>query len=487
MTSDNQKLLKKIPQTDKLIQSAYKQDFFQNIPKNLVVSAIRKVTEDIRTAIINSEQKTKNAEHSQKNEKNNKITEKDIAQDSIIAKVKKLVIKKMSPNLKRVINGAGVVIHTNLGRSPLAQEAILSMVNIADRYSNLEFDLAKGKRGSRYQAVEELICEITGAEASMVVNNNAGAVLLTIETAASQKEVIVSRGELVEIGGMFRIPDIIEKSGGILKGVGTTNRTSIKDYEQAINENTALLLKVHKSNYDIIGFTKSASLKEVVELGKKYNICVMEDLGSGTFIDFSEFTMKYEPTVTDSVKAGADIITFSGDKLLGGPQAGIIIGKKDIIKSIRKNPLTRALRIDKLTLAALEGTLRLYRDKTEAVKKIPTLAMLTAPFELIRKKAEKLKRTVNSEKNSKVTVKLITLASKAGGGSLCSEELPSSCAGIKINGLTAGQIEKAMRGNNPPIIGRIENETFLIDFRTVAEDEITIVKEAVLKITKDLE
>ncbi|MBW1616054.1 MAG: L-seryl-tRNA(Sec) selenium transferase [Deltaproteobacteria bacterium] len=475
ITKDNQKLLKKIPQTDKLIQSVYKRDFFQNIPKSLIVSAIRKVTEDIRTAIINTEQQ----------QNNNKITEKDIEQNAVIAKVKELIIEKTTPNLKRIINGTGVVIHTNLGRSPLSKESILRILDVAGGYSNLEFNLDEGKRGLRYQAVEELICEITGAEAAMVVNNNAGAVLLAIETVASQKEVITSRGELVEIGGMFRIPDIIEKSGGILKGVGTTNRTGIKDYEQAINDNTALLLKVHKSNYDIIGFTKSASLKEIVYLGKQYNICVMEDLGSGTFIDFSEFKMKYEPTVADSVKAGADIITFSGDKLLGGPQAGIIIGKKDIIQSIRKNPLTRALRIDKLTLAALEGVLRLYADKAQAVRKIPTLAMLTAPFEYIKKKAGKFKRGINSEKNSDISVKLIETNSKAGGGSLASEELLSLCAGIKINKLTAGQIENKMRASKPPVIGRIENETFLIDFRTVADEEIKIIKEAIVKIAKE--
>jgi len=403
----------------------------------------------------------------------------------ILAKVKELILKRTAPNLKRIINGTGVVIHTNLGRSPLAKEAVSHILDIADRYSNLEFDIVKGKRGSRYEVVEELICEITGAEAAMVVNNNAGAVLLSIETIADRKEVIVSRGELVEIGGLFRIPDIIEKSGGILKGVGTTNRTSIKDYKQAITDNTALLLKVHKSNYDIIGFTESTSLKEIVELGRKYNICVMEDLGSGTFIDFSEFKMKKEPTVADSIEAGADIITFSGDKLLGGPQAGIIIGKKDLIKSIRENPLTRALRIDKLTLAGLEGTLRLYQDKVKAVEKIPTLAMLTAPFELIRKKADKFKKMIESTKDDRINVKLIPRTSKAGGGSLCSEELLSICASINISGLSVNGIEKAMRANSLPIIGRIENEMFLIDFRTVAEDEINIIKEASLKIAKE--
>ena len=287
---------------------------------------------------------------------------------------------------------------------------------IAGRYSNLEYDLGAGRRGSRYSSVEDILCEISGAEAGMVVNNNAAAVLLCLETLARGKEVIVSRGELVEIGGSFRVPDVMAKSGGILKEVGTTNRTHLHDYENALDENTALMLKVHRSNYSVIGFTAEVSLKELVELGTKHGLPVMEDLGSGTFIDFSKYGLVKEPTVQESVTAGVDVVTFSGDKLLGGPQAGIIVGKKQIVDQIKKNPLARALRIDKMTLAALETTLRLYRDEDQAVGLIPTLRMLTMDSIELANRASRLADDLNAIGGSRLEINLVELSSKAGGG-----------------------------------------------------------------------
>jgi L-seryl-tRNA(Ser) seleniumtransferase len=290
--------------------------------------------------------------------------------------------------------------------------------------------------------------------------------------------VIVSRGELVEIGGSFRIPDVMTKSGAILKEVGTTNRTHLKDYENAVENDTGLFLKVHKSNYSVVGFSAEVSLKEMVELGAKYHIRVMEDLGSGTFIDFSKYGMIKEPTVQESVATGADVVTFSGDKLLGGPQAGIIIGKKEILDKIKQNPITRALRIDKLTLAALESTLRLYRDEEKAVKAIPTLYMLTLPVEKIEIKANQLLKMLEKIEDRRLNIKLMSFSSMAGGGALPLLNLPSKCLGIRIKGISPNSIEKLMRKNSPPIIGRIEEELYIMDLRTILDDELSIIAEA---------
>jgi len=381
-------------------------------------------------------------------------------------------------NLRKTVNATGIVIHTNLGRSLLAETAIAHLCNVSRRYSNLEFDLAKGRRGSRYANVEDLICEISGAESAMAVNNCAGAVLLALETMAAGKKVIISRGELVEIGGSFRIPDVMAKSGGILCEVGTTNRTHLRDYENAVDDQTALLLKVHKSNYSVIGFSAEVSLKDLVALGRKHQIPVMEDLGSGTFIDFSRYGLLKEPTVQESVSAGVDIITFSGDKLLGGPQAGLVVGKKTCVDRIKKNPITRALRIDKLTLAALESTLRLYRDEETAVQTIPTLRMMLQPIASLEEKARRLKKMLESTGCSRLTVASLDIVSRPGGGTLPLLELPSKGLGISVDGLSANAIEKSLRLSSPPIIGRIEDDRYVLDMRTLQDDELEIIRGA---------
>ena len=463
-----QALLRKLPGVDHLMGLTAKEAFFEDVPGTVVVNSIRSVIDSKRQAIINDEPS---------------INDKSLSDPHLVDAIKQTARIAMTPNLRNTINATGVVVHTNLGRSLLASDAVESLITIASRYSNLEYDLKIGKRGSRYSSVEDLICEISGAEAAMVVNNNAGAVLLCLETIARNKEVIVSRGELVEIGGSFRVPDVMVKSGGTLKEVGTTNRTHLRDYENAIGQKTGLLLKVHTSNYSVVGFTAEVSLRELVDLGAAHRIPVMEDLGSGTFIDFSKYGLSKEPTVQESVTAGADVITFSGDKLLGGPQAGIIVGKKEVVNRIKENPLTRALRIDKLTLTALESTLRLYRDEEKAVRMIPTLQMIMLPLKEVQKRAQHLAQALKNIGDERIHIQLIERSSKTGGGALPLMELPSWCVAIHINDLSPNAIEKAMRSNSPSIIGRIEDDLFVMDLRTIQKDELSLIETAFENLT----
>jgi len=457
INSKQQNLLRQLPGVDRILEVAGKNSFFNDLPKSVLVDSSREVIENLRKIILYD---------------NEKISTEDLDITNILQSVSVITTRKMTPNLKRTINATGIVVHTNLGRSLLGEAIVENIQAVSTRYSNLEFDLAKGVRGSRYSAVEGLLCELTGAEAALAVNNNAGAVLLCLDTIAHGREVIVSRGELIEIGGSFRIPDVMAKSGGILREVGTTNRTHLKDYEGAISDKTGLLLKVHTSNYAIVGFTAGLTLPELVDLGRRCNLPVMEDLGSGTLIDFSRYGLVAEPTVQDSVKAGVDLISFSGDKLLGGPQAGLIVGRREFIEKIKVNPLTRALRIDKLTLAALESTLRLYRDEKAAVAAIPTLRLLTTPLTVIERRADRLSTRLAAGAPPEIEIKTLHRSSKAGGGSLPLLELPSVCIGIRIPGLSANAIEKQMRASSPPVIGRIEDDTFIMDLRTIQDDEI---------------
>ncbi len=462
-------MLRMLPGVDHVLERCGAQPFFNDIPKTVLVNAIRKILETLRTGILGPDRD---------------IAEESLSDAQITDAVMAAVIKATTPNLKPLVNATGVVVHTNLGRSLLPETVVENIALIAGRYSNLEYDLDAGQRGSRYASVEDLLCEISGAQAAIAVNNNAGAVLLCLETLARSKEVIVSRGELVEIGGSFRVPDVMAKSGGILREVGTTNRTHLSDYENAIEENTALLLKVHRSNYSVIGFTAEVSLKELVELSDKHGVPLMEDLGSGTFIDFSKYGLIKEPTVQESVAAGTDIVTFSGDKLLGGPQAGIIVGKKSIVDRIKQNPLARALRIDKLTLAALESTLRLYRDEEKAVDMIPTLQMLTMNIGDIEIRASHLVEDLKNISKSQLEISLIERSSRAGGGSLPLLELPSKCLCIRPQGMSAHALEKGMRENDPPIIGRIEENAYIMDPRTLKDDDLPIIRTAFERILK---
>jgi L-seryl-tRNA(Ser) seleniumtransferase len=384
----------------------------------------------------------------------------------------------VAPNLHAVVNGTGVVIHTNLGRSLLAKSACRQMLEVAERYSNLEMDMGTGERGERYSHVESLLCELTGAEAALVVNNNAAAVLLALSGLAAGRDVVVSRGELVEIGGSFRIPDVMRMSGGILKEVGTTNRTHLKDYQRAISAQTALLLKVHTSNFSVVGFTAEVSIEQLVRCGRDAGIPVMADIGSGSLLDLSRYGINGETPVQEYIKAGVDIVTCSGDKMLGGPQAGIIFGKRETISLLRKEQLLRALRIDKLILAALEATLRLYRDERQAVKEIPTLQMLTVQPEALKAKATSYLRRIRPKIPSAVTLTVIAGHSQVGGGSLPLLELPTFLMAVAVAGRSPQQIDVSFRRGRTPVLGRINKGRYLLDLRTLQDSDITAVIEA---------
>ncbi|MCI5121571.1 MAG: L-seryl-tRNA(Sec) selenium transferase, partial [Candidatus Electrothrix sp. AUS4] len=349
-------------------------------------------------------------------------------------------------------------------------------------YSNLEFDLTTGERGSRYSLVEELLCELTGAEAALVVNNNAAAVLIALDTLARTKEVIVSRGQLVEIGGSFRIPDVMERSGAKLVEVGTTNRTHLKDYRNAITPETGLLLKVHTSNYCIMGFTSAVNDKELVSLGKRYQLPVMEDLGSGCLVDLSPYGLKKEPTVQEVVAAGMDVVTFSGDKLLGGPQAGIILGNREIIKRIKNNPMNRAMRIDKFTLSALESILRHYREPQTVFERLPTLHMIATPIEILQHKAEELAEVLQKNIGAYCTTQVTEVISRVGGGAMPEQNLPSWAVALFPRTLKLSLLEEKLRKLDIPIIGRIENDRLLFDMRTVRSDELHLIAKGLLQV-----
>lgn len=366
-------------------------------------------------------------------------------------------------SLRRVINATGVVLHTNCGRALLAPEVARFVAEQAERYSNLELNIETGSRGSRYVHVEEILCRLTGAEAAMVVNNNAAAVLLMMNTFAQGKEVIVSRGELVEVGGSFRIPEVLKAGGAKLVEVGSTNKTWLRDYESVIGPETALLLKVHTSNYRVEGFTHAVSGAELVELGEKHGLAVMEDLGSGSFFDGANLGFPIEPTIKQTVKAGLALVTFSGDKLLGGPQAGIIVGKKGYIERLRANQLTRALRIDKLTLAALEGTLRLY--ESGGIDEIPVWRMLSAPLETLHKAASELVTELQS--NSRIAVELKEDVSQVGGGAWPTVELPTWVCAIRPIQGSVLELEAFLRIGAVAILARIHKDWVLVDVRTL--------------------
>ncbi len=385
-------------------------------------------------------------------------------------------LNNFSFSLKKVVNGTGVVIHTNLGRSILPDSAIKNVAKISSSYSNLEFNLTEGKRGKRYVHVDYLLQKILGCESAIVVNNNAAAVFMSLSSfcAGQKKEVIVSRGELIEIGGSFRIPDIMKASGATLIEVGTTNKTKPIDYENNINENTGLLLKVHHSNFKMRGFVGELSSGDIVAIGKKYHVPVMEDLGSGSFIDIERFGLPHEPTVQEVVDAGVDIITFSGDKLLGGPQGGIIAGKKEYVDLIASNPLNRAFRIDKMTLAALESVLFEYLDIESAVKRIPTLFFLSQRSKDIKKRALKLLNKIKkleSIKRNIYNLKMVEDLSIVGGGALPDYELKTYSLSITCTVMSAGKLSRILRNVRIPVIGKIKNDEFLIDVRTVLESD----------------
>jgi len=467
----HQEWFKKIPKVDDLLKHPGLAEAEVRFPRHAVVKAIRSVLEEIRGKIGK--------------EKSSAVSEDLLNTKAIVNKVKASLLKGEAYHFKRVINATGVIIHTNLGRSLLGGEVLKHILEVSRSYSNLEYNIGEGKRGVRYTHVEGLLCELTGAEAALVVNNNAGAVLIALNSLAAQKEVIVSRGELIEIGGGFRIPDVMNWSGATLKEVGTTNKTHLYDYKNAIHEETGLLMKVHTSNFRLIGFVEQVTGKEIAELAHASGLPAMEDLGSGNLIDFSRFSLPVEPTVQAALKEGMDVVTFSGDKLLGGPQAGIILGRRDYIRKIQQNPLNRALRIDKFTLAALEATLKFYEDPLVAITHIPTLKMMTQHPEQLKRKAVNLRRRLARSIPEGFHFKVVPSFSRAGGGALPEEGLPTYCVTVLSETISAVKLEKILREADPPVIARIEKDRVLFDVRTLMDDDAGDLVAVLLKVAHE--
>lgn len=458
---------RRIPKMDVLLEKEYGRLAIETYGREPVVATISSTLNEIRRVISSAS------------------TEEQV--ENAILSIDEILVSRLTKlkdrQLKRVINGTGIVLHTNLGRAPLPKEALNGLENLLKGYSNLEYDLEKGARGERYSHFEELICKITGAEAALAVNNNAGAVLLMISAICADGEVIVSRGEQVEIGGKFRIPDIIDQSGAKRVEIGTTNRTRMDDYIEAVTENTKGFLKVHTSNYKITGFTHSVSLEDLTKAGIERKIPVLEDLGSGVLIDLSRYGMKKEPTVMDSIRAGVDLVSFSGDKLLGGPQAGILVGKKEYIDRCKKHPLTRALRIDKFAALMLENIFHIYEDEAYAVSHIPVLSMLTASEQKLKEKAETVMEGLK-EINKSYQVRIVPCEGLVGGGSLPGEIFQSY--GITISGVNIhlNELEEQLRKEDVPIISRIYNGSILIDVRTIFDWELDELIDCLIKVLK---
>ena len=471
-------LYRSLPKIDELLATAPVVALLDKAPRPVVVDALRAALDGARAAIAVGERTA------------------PYADAEIVALAAAHLAVAQTKSLRRVINATGIIIHTNLGRSVLAPEAVEAVVEVAGAYSTLEYDVEGGVRGSRHTHVESLLCELTGAEAAMAVNNNAAAVVMCIAAFARGREAIVSRGELIEIGGSFRIPDIMAESGAKMVEVGSTNKTHLKDYKKALSPNTGLMLKVHTSNYRVIGFTAEVSLAEMVELGRAHNVAVMEDLGSGVLVDLSRFGLPRERTVQDALAGGADIVTCSGDKLFGGPQAGIIFGTKEAIATLKAHPLARAMRLDKMTLAALEATLRLYRDPEAAIRTIPTLRMLTMPIEECRANALHLRDLIGQILGlqpgadgrwvgSAGTVEVLDEITRAGGGALPMEDVPTAVVAVELAGVTAVEAEYRLRMvPATPIVARIKDDRLLFDPRTLLPGEETEVVQAIAAISR---
>lgn len=455
---DKNQILRKLPPVEKLLEEPKLSNLENSISKSRLVAVLRDSIEEVRQDLIDSMKKGDIPEKS----------EEDLKRQVISISLN--AISSYPYSFKPIVNATGIVLHTNLGRAPLPKEALERIVELSSSYSNLEYDISTGKRGERYDHVRKLLCDITGAQDALVVNNNAAAVLLCLSALAFGKEVIISRGQLVEIGGSFRIPDIMIQSGAQLVEVGTTNKTYIYDYEQAINDNTGLLLKVHTSNFKVVGFSAQVDNHELSCLGEKCNIPVMEDLGSGILVDLKPFGFPEEPTVKDSIKSGMDIVTFSGDKLLGGPQAGIIVGDGKLIEIIKNHPLTRAVRIDKMTLAALEVVLMFYKD--EMYENIPTLYMLTKPMKIMEQDAMFLAKGLREKLGDKGTVHIIDDVSEAGGGSFPGHVMPTKAVEVSLKNMSAGELSRRLRNSSVPIIGRVRRDMLVLDVRTMNREDI---------------
>jgi L-seryl-tRNA(Ser) seleniumtransferase len=459
-------VLRRIPSVTELLESKPLKPLVERLSHNVVVTSVRGFLEDFRD---NLRESTADGELP------------DVSE--LAERIAKRILIGETPKLRPVINATGILLHTGLGRAPLAEQAIEDMVEVARDYASVELDLASGQRSQRVEAVEGLLRELTGAEAAAVVNNNAGATMLVLAALAAGREVIVSRGQLIEIGGSFRLPDVMQTSGAVLKEVGTTNKTHLHDYENAIGEQTAALMRAHTSNFVVLGFTAEVSIADLVKLGHKHDLPVIDDIGSGALHDFTRYGVSHEPVARQSIEAGADVVLFSGDKLLGGPQCGVIVGRRAHIQKIAKHPMMRALRVDKLTLAALAATLRLHRDPQKAENHIPLLQLLTTPIENLKNRAERLSPQL-AACDAVDSAEPVDDSAYLGGGSVPHQQLATWCIALQPAHGTLDRMAADLRSGSPSVVGRISNDRLLIDLRSVMPRQDQQVVEAVTNLSK---
>lgn len=448
-------IFRNLPSVNQLLENPQLKQMVESVNHSVVADGVRTFLDDLRSQVSNAAEEIPIP-----------------SPNEIAEKIADWLKSEERPYLRPVINGTGIILHTGLGRAPLATDAINAVNEIAVGYASVEVDLKTGERGQRIKAVERLLCELTGAEAALIVNNNAAATMIALSALAAGTEVIVSRGQLIEIGGSYRLPDVMECSGAKLKEVGTTNKTHLYDYENAIGEETGALLKVHPSNFEVVGFTKTVSTKELVNLAAKHDIPVIDDVGSGALIDYAQFGLMDEPVVEQSIRDGADIVLFSGDKLIGGPQCGIVIGKKKYVDKILKNPLMRAMRVDKMTLAALAATLRLYRDQEKAKQEVPILRMLSMPTENLKLRATKLAQQI-SHLPMVGTCDVVEDQSMLGGGSLPTQKISTWCVAIEPASGSVNNFSNLLRQASPSVIGRVQKDRLFLDMRTVQPSQDT--------------
>lgn len=442
-------LLRNIPSVNELLESAPLKQLFGQVHRNVVVTRVRTFLDNLRDDVRQA------------------TPDLSVPNPTELAeKIASWILASEEPALRPVINATGILLHTGLGRAPLAEVAVQEMMEICRGYASVELELKSGERSQRVKAVERLLCDVTGAEAAVVVNNNAGATLLTLAAVATGREVIVSRGQLIEIGGSYRLPEVMTASGGRLREVGTTNKTRISDFADAINDQTAALMRVHTSNYVICGFTEQPSLSELIALGASKHLPVIDDIGSGALIDFKEFGLEGEPVASESVAAGSDLVLFSGDKLLGGPQCGIVVGKKRWIERLAKHPLSRALRVDKVTLAGLAATLKLYRDPAQAKNTVPLLALLSTSMDNLKLRAERLAVQLGTLPGI-VSAELQQDHAFLGGGSVPTQQVGTWCVAITPKSISVDELAKSLRVGTPSIVGRVNRDRYLLDLRSV--------------------
>lgn len=463
-------LLRKLPSVDVLMKTEKVKTLIEKYSRNLVTNAVRSVLDELRSEIRKAGV--------------NSFPEARLSSVNVFKRVEKVLQETFSSSLNRAINATGVILHTGLGRAVLSEDAREAIHRASDGYCTLAIDIETGRRGHRDVHLEDLICELTGAEAATVANNNAAATMLILNTIAQGREVIVSRGQLVEIGGAFRMPDVMEASGAILREVGTTNKTHLKDYIAAINENTGAIMRVHHSNYRIVGFAGEPSIEALSTVAQEHNLPLIDDLGSGALLDLKEFGIETEPLVQDSVKAGVDVACFSGDKLIGGPQAGIIVGKELTLKRIKKNPLMRAFRVGKLTIAGMEATLRLFLNLEKLKDKHPVYKIFSLTIDELEKRGLRIKKKLQTEISSKAELSLEDGGSQVGSGSVPVETIPTRLLKVQAASVSAENLAKKLRASNPPVFTRVHKDAVLFDLRTIREEEDALVIEALLTTLK---